>query len=384
MPHPPASISRVRSPHQYQRTGYRILAILAVVSTVLGNDHLASADDQLASESGELSPKSSACDKAQRRLPESFAALQTPRFILFSDAQASLTNQHARWVERTYEEFQRFARECDLRPLPLRHKLVGILFESKSDYQTFARTQDGMANAAFSGYYSPRHDRVVFSLDIDDDAPPAAAGKRKPSVAGASAANEKPVLGFDSSTTQGHEVAADAEHGDGCCGNGSAAKCVHETIHQLMFHTRIMSPEIQYPLWICEGLSTAFETNDPELPFGPDRDFGPRREVFRTMMDRGELMRLRELVTLAPAQHDDQVRVRTIYHQSYALVTWMCRHRMTDMREYLAAMLKESPGRLASARHLELFEQAFGDVQSVERDWLVYERESPGSTLASR
>ena len=36
-------------------------------------------------------------------------------------------------------------------------------------------------------------------------------------------------------------------------------------------------------------------------------------------------------------------------------------------------MLKEPPGRPTPQRHLELFKQAFGDVDAVEEAWLRFE-----------
>lgn len=141
-----------------------------------------------------------------------------------------------------------------------------------------------------------------------------------------------------------------------------------------MFHTRVMSPETQYPLWICEGLSTAFETDNPEQPFGPDRDYGPRRRVFRNLLDQGEMISLRELVVLTSLSGKDSLLTRAVYHQSYALVTWLCRTHPKQVRAYLQAMALEPSGKLAAARHLELFEQSFGRVGDVERNWLNHER----------
>jgi hypothetical protein len=258
-------------------------------------------------QSCELSASSSPFESAQRRLPADFTQLQTPRFILLSDADAVAVNQHGRWVERACEEFERFARDCDLRPLPLQHKLVCVLFEEHEEYQSFARHNDGMNNPAFTGYYSPRHDRVVFSLQSRDDKNT----RGKPSKSNTPANDRtlasagKGVLGFESqASADGLKQNQAGSSCDASCqsandaGHASAAKCVHETIHQLMFHTRIMSPETQYPLWICEGLSTAFETDFPEQPFGPDHDYEPRRRVFRNMLERGDMIHLRELVGL--------------------------------------------------------------------------------------
>ena len=316
----------------------------------------------------DLPMHSPACDAVDRRLPTKFGIMQTDDFVLFSDAGELQTGQKAQWVERTYQEFQRFADRCGLHPQPLRHKLVCVLFEHRDEYQAFAQTQDGMANPLFTGYYSPQSDRIVFSLDSDAtlerNAPPQI-------EANARDGHTRSVLGFNPQAPR-------------AANNAAAAKCVHETIHQLMFHTRLMSPDVQYPLWICEGLSTAFETNAPDEAFGPDFDFAPRRDEFRSILRDGELMPLRELVTLTQLSGNQPRTTRLVYNQSYALVVWLCRHRADQMRTHLQAMLSEPTGRLSASRHLQLFEQSFGDVDALETQWLASESEHVDSIIPSR
>jgi hypothetical protein len=331
------------------------------------------------SPASELSSESVSFESAHQRLPSDFAMLQTPRFILLSDADAFAVNTHGRWVERACEEFERFARDCELRPLPLQHKLVCVLFQEHEEYQAFARQNDGMNNPAFTGYYSPRHDRVVFSLRSASQKNRDKKNRDPKPSERLMAGGGRDVLGFESQGSSDAGATKTVGACDEACASnhdmalGSAAKCVHEIIHQLMFHTRIMSPDTQYPLWICEGLSTAFETDSPEQPFGPDHDFAPRRRVFNTMLERGDLIHLRDLVTLTTLSGKNANATRAVYHQSYALVTWLCRQNRHALRSYLQSMRMEPAGRLPASRHLELFEQAFGDVRDVERAWLDWE-----------
>jgi len=63
-----------------------------------------------------------------------------------------------------------------------------------------------------------------------------------------------------------------------------------------------------------------------------------------------------------------------IYHQSYALVTWMFRFRRTELARYLQFMLDEPPGVPTSRRHLEVFERAFGDSDALDAAWRRHER----------
>ncbi len=145
-------------------------------------------------------------------------------------------------------------------------------------------------------------------------------------------------------------------------------------IHQLAFHTRIQSAQIQNPLWISEGLATAFETDRPKASFGPDREYAMRREQFGLLLADDRMIPLRELVTYTEMPNDQDDTIAGVYHQSYALVTWMSRFRCGDLREYLERLRREPPGRPTPERHLEIFEGAFGDIDRLERVWTRYER----------
>ncbi len=257
---------------------------------------------------------------------------ETPHFVVLSNAQRRWTQDKAQLLERTYEEFHRTAEQLDLRPLPLRHKLVCLLLGKRSQFVEFARTNDNVTESWSLGYYSPRYDRTVF---------------------------------------YNGEVEAGA---DEFARHRSTATTIHEAIHQLLFHTRVQSVHTQYPLWSCEGFATAFETSAPDLPFGPDREFEPRRQRFQRFLRDDRLLPLRSFVQLDRMPDNRPESVQTMYSQSYAVMSWLARYRQEGLRDYMILMLKEPPGRLSADRHLEIFEQAFGDVGGVERAWLAREK----------
>ena len=280
---------------------------------------------------------------ARSLLPQRFIEYHTARWVVLSDASAVWTRRQSQLLERARHQFLRFTRRVGLQPKPLRHKLVCILFDSNDEYHDFAQKQDGVTAQWISGYYSPKHDRVVF-YDVSNNAP------RKGSLSHAS-------------TNEANLSRDDADQ-------RATATTIHEAIHQLMFHTGVQSAHIEYPLWICEGLATAFETDVANGAFGPDHEYAPRRDRFKQLVEDEQLIDLRQLVTYARMPDDRDETVQAVYHQSYALVTWMTRFRTDELHSYLRSMLKEPPGRPTPERQLEIFEQAFGDVDQVQRAWL--------------
>ena len=225
-----------------------------------------------------------------------------------------------------------------------------MLFQEYDDYRRFARNNDGVTAEWISGYYSPKNDRVVFYNIATNP---------------------------DFADVFGHAGTADnlaRAHLRDEYTRAATATVVHEAVHQLAFHTRIQSPQIQNPLWLSEGLATAFETDRPNQAFGPEKPYDLRETQFKELLAQDSLIPLRKLVSYSQMPDNDDATITAIYHQSYALVRWMARLRRTDLRKFMQSLRTETPGRPTPQRHLQLFEKAFGDVDRLEKAWLRYER----------
>ncbi|MHC4081450.1 MAG: DUF1570 domain-containing protein [Planctomycetota bacterium] len=299
-----------------------------------------------------LSSRSDIYRRTRKLLPDRFAEFETRRFVVLSDGKPGWSRQQGQLLERTYHQFHRYTRRIGIEPQPLRYKLVCVLFQEYDDYRQFAKSHDDVTADWISGYYSPKHDRIVFyNIETNPDyawARPAQDQRSELAIA-RGRLNEE------------YEAAA-------------VATTIHEAIHQLTFHTKVQSAQIQNPLWISEGLATAFETDKPGETFGPDREYPARREQFKRLLDDGDVIPLRELVTYTQMPNNQDETIAAVYHESYALVTWLSRFRAAELRKYLESLRNEPPGRPSAKRHLQLFEKAFGDVDRLDRAWQRYEK----------
>ncbi|MHC4220152.1 MAG: DUF1570 domain-containing protein, partial [Planctomycetota bacterium] len=215
-----------------------------------------------------LKTESDVYRRTQKLLPDRFGQYETRRFIVLSDAKPGWTRQQSQLLERTYHQFHRYTRRIGIEPRPLRHKLVCVLFQEYDDYRQFAKAHDDVTSDWISGYYSPRHDRIVF-YNIETNPDYARVRGADGPWAEAAVARGRLSEEFDAA---------------------SIATTVHEAIHQLTFHTRIQSAQIQNPLWISEGLATAFETDRPDEAFGPDHEYSMRRDQFDRLLADGDLI----------------------------------------------------------------------------------------------
>lgn len=323
---------------------------------------------------------------AVRELLPSFTELTTRHFVICSNSPSRIVQQYATRLERTHHEFHRYARRMELKPLPLRHRLVCVLFEDHDTYATFARTHDNIAADWIAGYYTPRHDRAVFYnahsnpgvfrarsdlAGLEQHVEQARADASEESRNGDGTRARRMHSAIEKYRRHLHEQRRDI---DAFAEQFSTATTVHETVHQLLFHTHVQSPYVEYPLWISEGLATSFETDSVSVAFGPEFTFDLRQHTFEDILRGDRLYSLSTLVTLTRPPDSDRDGVDVMYHQSYALVTWLHRHRRTALVDYLRYMRNQPPGRLTEQQHLNAFEHSFGTVDRLERDWLRDER----------
>ncbi|MCI0631457.1 MAG: DUF1570 domain-containing protein [Phycisphaerales bacterium] len=264
--------------------------------------------------------------KAREATPRHFVAHESRHFVALSDGTADEVRGYLALLERAKDQFDRFAARMELEGRPLKHKLVCLLFFKQKEYRSFAAKIDQVSTDWIWGYYSPEHDWIVFAV------------------------------------TKGPK------------GEQATATVLHEAIHQLVFHTGVQTRQVRYPLWICEGLATCFESESPDAAFGPGHEYEPRRKRFDRLRRDGKLLPLRDLAVIDQLEaDDDDQHIDAVYQQSYALVTWMHRFRKAQLRQYMELMREQPAGRMAAAQHVAIFEQAFGDIDSIERAWLRHE-----------
>lgn len=341
---------------------------------------------QAIGEASRLPMKSDVLERTHHLLDSKFLVHETRRFVVLSNADPRWTRMQAERLERAYHQYHRFCHRLALDPLPIEHKLVCVLFENREQFERFARKHDNVANPSLSGYYSPTNDRVVF-YNIHTDANLESARQQVDQMRQtmdnlAAAADEAARRGeADRAQALQRDVARYRDHIrdessrlDEFAEQVSAATTIHEAVHQLLFHTRVQHPAVGYPIWVSEGLATIFETDAPGSAFGPDHEYAPRRTAFQALLAGDQLVPLHELVAVQSLGEVRATQVASVYHQSYALVTWLSRFRRDEFRAYLQSVRSEPPGVLSEQRHQRLFEAAFGSIDQVEHDWLSHER----------
>lgn len=311
-----------------------------------------------------------------RTLLPAMQPTETEHYVLLTDAPVESARQVASLLEATWRSFQRTCAMLGLKPAPLRHKLVAVLFREKGDYARFATTQDGMNRAWAAGYYSPGIDRLVMFDAISDEGVQKALAElqiesrrvQKQAALSGGPLDAGPV-GAQAASIQ-RQIDAQKQRIVGEARDGFLGTVSHEAAHQLLFHTGVQRRDVPYPLWLAEGLATCFEGTDRDRrEMGFQFDNPRRQEAMRDAMRADRLVPLKVLVMTdrMPGGEDEQA-VRDFYAQACTFTTWLARQRPTELRKYLDT-LRDGSFAMPTGR-TPAFEQVFGACDSVERSWL--------------
>lgn len=255
-------------------------------------------------------------------LGKGFARFESAHVVVLSDATTDRVNARLGTLERTRTAFLKWADRIGLSPAPEPTKHLCILFATREDYIDFAHEHDGLEASNLGGHYSPSKERMVLYADAP---------------------------GLPSS-------------------EGLTVRSVHEAVHMVAFRTATQTRRRTQPLWLTEGLASAFEPLD-QAPLAPDAPKPTVRERYlraREMKD--AIVPLETLVALTTPPREDPTAGAAVYRTSEALVRYLARHRKRDLAAYMESLATDEPGKRTPAELRAEFVARFGDPVALERE----------------
>ena len=309
-------------------------------------------------------------DAACALLGDRFHHVRSVHYAIITDGPIKDARRQIQTLERTWVAYHRFLCMVGYTPDRPADRLIMMVFTNQEMYRAFAHATEGQHGEWIQAYYSPRH-RWIVAHDV----------RRSSEVQIAAAALDEmdgtlkmlrsslAALQHDGGSSSVAALRADVNQYerhlkdqrqllDSYVHRITDATTVHEGIHQLAFETRLQSPEITYPLWLSEGLATAFETDQTSSPFGPHCEFDARRTRFQELLEADNLLELERLWSITVATDLNPEEIDILYHQSYAFFQWLWRHRPDDLRRLFVALRSASQEEVIPTIHRVLGEPA--------------------------
>ncbi len=327
----------------------------------------------------ELQPDERAIERTLAQVGTVMRRYETPHFVTLSDCDAAWTRTKTALLERTFHQYYRFTEQVGLGVVPPERKLLCVVFADHERYRNFAKRIDGVDAPWAGGYYATQSNRVVL---FDDRDSPAITDAMTQLEEHQRSARETRARAITAASTESQamadalKLAADRldaqvdsnrsrilDHAEQL----ATSKTIHEAIHLLSYNSGLQSLGRVYPFWVSEGLATAFETDRPNLPFGPTRPYNQRERGFDRVIADDCLIDMHTVVTLPAGLEGADLLGDPIYSQSYQLFTHLSRTSPGAMRDYLTELQRMPSGFFNEDIHRSMFEKHFGRLEAIER-----------------
>lgn len=289
----------------------------------------------------------------KEELGKEFRYYKTKHFVIaFNTSQI-----YAEWVGQLFERFYKaFNADWAKRKIKLdepRFPLVAIVFSNKPSYLEYAHKDIGESANSLIGYYNMNTNRMIM-YDLTG-------------VDGMVPANEKvasqAVINRILSQPQAERT---------------VATIVHEAVHQLAYNSGLQTRLADNPLWLSEGLAMYFEAPDLSSPQGwkiGNVNYHNFR-LFLAYMQQRPVDSLQKLIR-DDERFKDPNSVAAAYAESWALTFFLMKTKRKIFTDYLQQLAAQEPlGESEPRRRIDIFEEHFGDLQKLDREFLQYIRQT--------
>lgn len=302
---------------------------------------------------------------------------RTRRFEILTDLSGPEAARDGQLLERTAHAVDDFGVALGYpsrleTPREVRH--LAIAFARRDDFIRFSRGRDGVDGTWLGGYFSPRGPHLVYHNAADHPAVRRARNRIDRAA--------EPDRNRSGDLVSPHEVL------DEYVTKANAAVVVHEATHMLLHDGGIAPADSMQSDWLLEGLAGSFEPARPDRRFGPLRPTNGRTEEFRELLAVGDEPTLHDLVSRRRFSPDRNAHA--CYAASATLCSWLARNRPMALRRYLdltGTMTDDGneqdiPGDADGDHLVRKFEEVFGDLARLEREWIRSERAAASIPLA--
>ena len=325
----------------------------------------------------------------QEHVGHAFKIRRTRHFFIAYDTSEVFSSTRGSFLEKAYDSFMYSFNMQKLRPEFLKQRLVVILFKERHDYQKYATKTDGSMPTWAIGYYSQRTNRSAFyddqtgpqAEDVQAKLDEARARLRMLAQQANQAQSNGQSQRANAIMAQRQKLSTEIMVLDNklnvAIGHVNTIKTIHEACHQLAFNTGIQKRQVDYPLWLSEGLACAFESDNRQALRGPLVLNPPRVTILREALTNNTLWSLNKVLAGPMGGTLTEKEAGTFYAESWALFHYLYKFQRAELEQYLLEyQSQKGAAKIPAAVQKKMFTDAFGeDVAGLELKWREYVKE---------
>jgi hypothetical protein len=280
-----------------------------------------------------------------------FSQSMTTHFTLIHDLQPARAQKLTELLEETYTRFFNFFEETGFNPSVLDQRLNWLCFSNLDSFNSYISRTENMNLSWLSSYYSAKTNSVAILLTLGQETHP------------------QNNVACDTNSA-GNIMAASNNDYDRV---SDILRIGHELAHQLAFNTGLQKRKVMYPIWVSEGLATAFEMQLNCRGLGC-------RKLTNTL---DNIIPLNEFIPMTRLPADSKLHPY-VYAQAQALFNFLMAYHGEQLRTYLKNLHNLEPGWRSADAMLTEFIDVFGPLGEFEKEWIQHVSTSVANASASR
>ena len=278
-----------------------------------------------------------------------FTCVETPHYVLCSNA----SNAYSRWcgalLERLHVAFQAYWGQAErgLKTTVPEFPLVALIFEKQAEFAQFATSDAGPDTATVPGYYSILTNRIVLY-----------------------------DLAFETRRQRATSI-AEVEQRVGAAAY-NVATMIHEATHQIAFNCGLHTRLADNPVWLTEGMATYFETPDLKSKTGwktAGQLNKNRLKRFKEFLNKRRAADSLMSLIRNDARLTDPETAEDAYAESWALTYFLIRKKAAPYVQFLQFLAAKRPLDYPTPeQRIAEFVAIFGDLKRLDGEFVRYLR----------
>jgi hypothetical protein len=281
-------------------------------------------------------------------LPRGFEVYKTNHYVILHDTSRDYAQWCGSLFERLYSGFTNYWSTRGLETHEPEFPLVAIIFNDRRTYIQHSKADLGEAAESIIGFFNLKNNRMTM-YDLSGTS-----GTAKSKSRGTLSAQIQKILSQPDAAW-------------------NVATVVHEATHQIAFNCGLHTRFSDCPRWFSEGIAMYSETPDLKNPRGW-KSMGsinrPRLSRFHEYVARRPQGSLASLIS-NDKRFTDTENALDAYSEAWALTYFLIQKYPKQYAAYLKKLsAKEQLHWDDAATRMKEFQEAFGDLEEVDREFL--------------
>jgi len=315
---------------------------------------------------------------------DGFKAMLTPHYLVIYNTNENWARSRAGMLKVTHKHFFHVFQKADYKPLPLKQRLVCVLFKDHQSFADYARATDGADMSWSGGYYSHKTNRIAFYDDRTNPEHRAVTARvealeslipdLRDQLLRTSRDDDQQQIIRERLSKAARELRWYKNRQRAVNKMNNTAKTAHEAVHQLSFNTGLQQRHVAQPVWLIEGLAANFEPDAPFKQFGPYADNPARRSRLVEAFRRDRLEPLSDFMARPHISAVDRERAIDHYAQCWGMYAFLFRKKPDALRAYTMDLAAAPRGPRSAESLMAQLTEHFGPSEQLEREWIAFLR----------